>query len=79
MSRFERLEDVLPGWNDWPGSLDDSFEDLFLRPRLQALHPEATVIRFCGGTGNVPGPYRNRTVQIWNGATLVKTYKYGAD
>jgi hypothetical protein len=77
---YPNLEDVLPDFYD--GGLDqvyaDTFEDDFLKPRLKARHPEATAIRFCGGRQNYEtGAYTNRTVQVWRGTSLIKTYKYG--
>ena len=77
MARFDRLENVLPDFDEYPGSHDESFEDDFLKPRLKTLHPEATLIRFCGGDRGYAGSYTNRTVQIWVNRTLTKSYKYG--
>lgn len=76
MPRYENLEDVIADFHKWPDSHNEEFEQEFLSQRLALLHPEATAIRFCGGEGFSPGPYSNRTVQVWVGRDLMKSYKY---
>jgi len=78
MLAYVNLEDILPDFDAYPSSHDESFEDTYLKPRLQLLHPEATMIRFAGGNQNPEtGTFTNRTVQAWKGTSLIRTYKYG--
>jgi len=76
--KLTNLEDVIPDFYDWPGSADETFEEQFLKPAVLKMHAEATMVRFVGGSrGSIAGSFTNRTVQIYVGTRLVKSYKYG--